>query len=207
VQIANNEDNHMKPENTKTLSLALWPSTQNSALLRNIVWAFIGTMLLAISAKVKVPLEPVPISMQSYVVLVLGASFGWRLGIATIALYLFEGLVLGLPVFAGETAGLTYVAFPNRGFYTIGYLVSYLVAAGVVGFLAERGFDRTPVKALIMMSIGTALILAIGAGWLSYIIGTEKAIMTGVMPFLYGDAIKVALAAATLPIAWKILRK
>jgi biotin transport system substrate-specific component len=192
----------MKPENTKTLSLALWPSTQNSALLRNIVWAFIGTMLLAISAKLKVPLEPVPISMQSYVVLVLGASFGWRLGVATIALYLFEGLVLGLPVFTGETAGYTYIFKPS-----FGYLISYLFAAGVVGFLAERGFDRTPVKALLMMAIGAALILAIGAGWAAYMIGVEKVWAFYVAPFLYGDALKLALAAATLPLAWKILSK
>jgi biotin transport system substrate-specific component len=192
----------MTHENTKNLSLALWPATQNSALLRNIVWAFIGTMLLAISAKVQVPFYPVPITMQSFVVLVLGASFGWRLGIATIALYLFEGLVLGLPVFAGETAGYAYVFKPS-----FGYLASYLVAAGVVGFLAERSFDRTPVKALVMMAIGAALILAIGAGWLSYMIGAEKAMKFGVMPFLLGDAVKVALAACTLPLAWKILRK
>ena len=192
----------MNLNSTQTISAALWPVHANNTLLRNAVWALIGTMLLAISAKVQVPFYPVPITMQSFIVLLIGAGFGWRLGMATIALYLFEGLVLGLPVFAGETAGFAYLLKPSMG-----YLVSYLVAAGAVGFMAERGFDRTPLKAFLMMSIGAVLILSIGAGWLSYMIGTEKAVKLGIMPFLLGDAVKLALAAATLPLAWKFLNK
>ncbi len=186
----------------QTISQVLWPVNANNTYLRNAVWALIGTMLLAISAKVQVPFYPVPVTMQSFVVLLIGASLGWRLGMATVALYLFEGLVLGLPVFAGETAGLAYLAKPS-----FGYLVSYIVAAGIVGTLAEQGFDRTPLKALAMMGLGACLILAIGAGWLSYMIGIEKAVKFGVMPFLLGDIVKLVLAAATLPLAWKLLKK
>ena len=192
----------MTLKNTSTLSAVLWPASANNTVLRNAVWALIGTMLLAISAKVQVPFYPVPVTMQSFVVLLIGASFGWRLGMATIALYLFEGLVLGLPVFAGETAGLAYLAKPS-----FGYLVSYLVAAGTVGALAERGFDRTPLKALAMMGLGAGLILAIGAGWAAYVIGVEKVWAFYVAPFLYGDAVKVALAAALLPVTWKVIGK
>ncbi len=190
----------MRHEHTQTISAVLWPAHTSNTFLRNAVWAFVGTLFLAISAKVQVPFYPVPVTMQSFVVLILGASFGWRLGLATIALYLFEGLVLGLPVFAGETAGAAYLLKPSMG-----YLVSYLAAAGTVGYLAERGYDRTPLKALLMMSIGAVLILAIGAGWAVYVIGVEKVWAFYVAPFLYGDALKVALAATTLPTAWKLL--
>ncbi len=192
----------MNLKSTQTLSAVLWPAHTNNTFLRNAVWAFIGTMVLAISAKVQVPFYPVPVTMQSFVVLLIGAGFGWRLGMATIALYLFEGLALGLPVFAGETAGIAYLLKPSMG-----YLFSYLVAAGVVGFMAERGFDRTPLKALLMMSIGAVLILSIGAGWAVYVIGVQKVWAFYVAPFLYGDAVKVALAAAILPATWKILGK
>ncbi len=190
----------MPIQNTKalTLSAALWPQS----FTRNATLAFIGTMLLAISAKVQVPLPLVPMTMQTFFVLVLSASFGMRLGVATVALYLFEGLAFYMPVFAADFAGPAYLLRP-----TMGYLISYLFAAGLVGFLAERGFDRTPLKALIMMSAGAALVLVMGSIWLCAMIGVDKAFSKGVVLFVVPDAIKAVLAAATLPLAWKLIRK
>ncbi len=194
------QDLPAQPIAAATLSARIWPVTSNTTMLRYAFLALLGTLLLTISAKIQVPFYPVPITMQSFVVLVLGAAYGWRLGAATIALYLAEGLLLGAPVFAGPRAGLAYLASPS-----IGYLLAYLPAAALVGYLAERGWDRSPVRALLMMALGTAFILAMGAGWLAYVIGAEKALAVGVLPFLPGDALKLALAAATLPVAWKVL--
>ncbi len=185
-----------------TLGATLWPAQQNAALFRNVFLAVAGTMLLAMSAKLKVPFYPVPMTMQTFVVLVLGAAYGWRLGLATVSLYLFEGLALGMPVFSGATAGPAYLLSP-----TMGYLLSYLPGVALVGFLAERGFDRTPLKALAMMSAGAAINLFLGAAWLGVMIGFEKAVAVGVMPFLLADALKIALAASILPIAWKLVRR
>lgn len=191
-----------EPGSLLTLGATLWPVSAKAGVIRSLILALIGTALLAISAKIQVPFYPVPITMQSFVVLVLGAACGWRLGAATIALYLVEGLVFNIPVFALPTAGPAYLASP-----TIGYLFSYLPAAALVGYLAEKGWDRSVSKALLMMAAGAGLILTIGAGWLAYRIGVDKALTFGVMPFLAGDALKLGLAAATLPLAWKLVRR
>ena len=182
-----------------TLSARLWPA-QADRSLRTLVLALLGSALLAISAKIQVPFYPVPITMQTYVVLVLGAAFGPRLAAATVALYLCEGLLFGLPVFAGPVAGLAYLASP-----TVGYLLSFLPAAIVVGLLADRGFDRRPGSALAMMALGEGIILIVGAGWLATMVGPDKAWTLGIVPFLPGYVLKLALAAATLPLAWKIV--
>ncbi len=185
-----------------TLSATLWPVEARSTLVRQVVLAVAGTVLLALSAKAQVPFYPVPMTMQTYVVLILAASFGWRLGVATIALYLVEGFLFSIPVFAGPTAGLAYLFSP-----TAGYLFSYLVVAGLVGYFAEQGWDRSPLKALVIMTAGSVINLGLGAMWLAAMIGVEKAIALGVMPFLLAGALKIGLAAATLPIAWKLVRR
>ncbi|MBY0613743.1 MAG: biotin transporter BioY [Beijerinckiaceae bacterium] len=185
-----------------TLSASFWPVEANVSLIRGVILALVGTVLLAISAKVQVPFYPVPLTMQTFVVLVLGAAYGPALGAATIALYLAEGLFLNAPVFAGSTAGLAYLASP-----TIGYLLAYLPAATFVGFLARRGWDRSPVSAILMMAGGAAIILVTGFVWLGHVIGAERALVVGVYPFLPGDLLKLLLAAATLPLAWKLVRR
>src|SRR5919112_5140412 len=141
---------------TPTFAALLWPARDNrlAAALRAVVLALLGSALLAISAKIQVPLPPVPMTMQTLVVLLIGATYGWRLGGATTLLYLVEGM-LGLPVFANTppaVASPAYLLGPTGG-----YLVGYVAAAVVMGFLAERGWDRSLLRVIIMMSLGHAL--------------------------------------------------
>ncbi len=184
------------------ISAAVWP--QNN-LLRNVVLALAGSLLLAISAKVQVQLAPltlfpVPITMQTFVVLGLGAAYGWRLAGATLLLYLSEG-AMGLPVFANG-GGIAYLAGP-----TAGYLFGFLIAAVAVGWLAERGMDRSPAKMFPVMLLGNFLIYLPGLLWLAGFIGMEKAVVAGLQPFVFGDLLKCALAAIVFPVAWKFVTK
>ncbi|AZO00833.1 biotin transporter BioY [Mesorhizobium sp. M9A.F.Ca.ET.002.03.1.2] len=169
--------------------------------LRNGVLAIAGSLALWLSAKLQVPFYPVPMTMQTFVVLVIGTAFGWRLGAATIALYLAEG-ALGLPVFAGtpeKGIGLAYMAGPTGG-----YLLGYLPAAALCGFLAKRGWDRRIVTMALSMLLGTVVIYAFGLSWLGAVLGWDKPILAwGLTPFILGDLLKLALAAAVLPLAWK----
>jgi len=178
---------------SEPLADALW----SGGLLRNVLLALAGTVALAISAKVQVPFYPVPMTMQTFVVLVIGMAYGWRLGGATVLLYLAQGAA-GLPVFASG-GGLAYFAGPTGG-----YLVGHAIAAFAVGGLAQRGWDRRVTTTLLAMVIGTAIIFACGVAWLASLAGLEVAITSGVLPFLWGDAFKIALAAAVLPLAWRL---
>ncbi|MEM6762126.1 MAG: biotin transporter BioY [Pseudomonadota bacterium] len=185
-----------QPTHPQSLADTLW----SGGLLRNVLLALAGTLALAISAKIQVPFYPVPMTMQTFVVLVIGMAYGWRLGGATVLLYLAQGAA-GLPVFAAG-GGLAYFAGP-----TAGYLVGFFVSAVVVGLLAQRAWDRHVVTTLIAMTIGTAIIFAFGAAWLSVLAGVEVAVTKGVLPFIYGAVFKIGLAAAVLPLAWKFTRK
>ena len=184
-----------------TLATALWPAdTVNARVARNVLLALVGTLALTISAKVQIPFWPVPMTMQTFVVLVIGMAYGTRLGVATMALYLLEG-ALGLPVFAGtpeKGIGLGYMMGPTGG-----YLLGFVASAWLCGWLAERGFDRSPVKTLLAMSLGHALIFVCGVAWLAQLIGFEKAFATGVVPFWAATIAKTLLGVATLPLAWK----
>lgn len=187
-----------------TIAGSLWPENAANRWLRAIILAVLGTALLWLSAKVKVDVGPVPITLQSLVILGLGATYGWRLGAATLMLYLVQGAA-GLPVFAGtpeKGIGLAYMAGPTGG-----YLLGFVLAAAVIGYLAERGFDRNPFKMFAAMLLATALIYIPGVGWLATFFGGEKAIEFGLMPFLWGDLIKAALAAALFPAVWAMLKK
>ena len=161
-----------------------------------------GSLLLTLSAKLQVPFWPVPMTMQTYVVLVLGMALGPRLGSAAVALYLVEG-ALGLPVFSGTPErgiGLAYMIGPTGG-----YLAGFLVAAALVGIMSARGMDRRPLGALLAAVAGMAVIYLLGLAWLGHLIGVEKAIQFGAAPFVLGDALKILLVMATLPLAWKAL--
>lgn len=180
---------------------AIWSRRDTSAanMLRLVVLALAGSALMAVAAKIQVPMWPVPMTMQTFAVLVIAMSYGLRLAGATMLLYLAEGAA-GLPVFASG-GGLAYFAGP-----TAGYLVGFLVAAILVGWLAEKGWDRTVVSTLIAMALGTAAIFALGVAWLAIFLGdADKAIASGLTPFLLGAAVKIALAAAVLPMAWRLL--
>jgi biotin transport system substrate-specific component len=182
-----------------TLIDAIWPE-KSAPALRWAALAIIGSLLLTASAKAQFPMWPVPMTMQSFVVLVIGMAYGARLAGATVALYLLEG-ALGLPVFAGtpeKGIGLVYMAGPTGG-----YLAGFAVAAIAMGWLAERGWDRKAGWAVAAMAIGTLLLFVPGVAWLSVLIGFERAIAVGLQPFLLGSVLKLALAAAVLPLAWK----
>jgi biotin transport system substrate-specific component len=171
---------------------------------RGVTLAVFGTVLLWLSAKIQVPLNPVPITMQTLVVLMLGVAYGWRLGVATISLYLLEGAA-GLPVFAGgwgEGGG-----FHHLYGLTAGYLFGFVVAAGVCGRLAERGWDRSVLGSAGAMLIGNLIIYVLGLAWLASRIGPESAIRYGLLPFLLGDVLKIALGTCALPAAWRRLKR
>ena len=183
-----------------TLASTLWPATKASPVARNLTLMAVGSLLLWLSAKVQVPLYPVPITMQTLVVLVLGTAYGWRLGAATMGLYLLEGAI-GLPVFAGgwsEGGGFHHLYGP-----TAGYLLGFVVAAGVCGWLAERGWDRHVISAAAAMAIGNLIVYALGLAWLTIQIGLADAIKYGLTPFLVGDMLKIALGTCALPVAWR----
>jgi biotin transport system substrate-specific component len=182
-----------------TLIDALWPE-KTAPLARGIVLALVGSLLLTASAKAQFPMWPVPMTMQSFVVLVIGMAYGARLAGVTVALYLLQG-ALGLPVFAGtpeKGIGLAYMAGPTGG-----YLAGFLLVAVLMGWLAERGWDRKALSSLAALTIGTVLLFVPGVAWLTVLIGSEKAVQTGLVPFLFGSVLKLALAAAVLPLAWK----
>lgn len=184
-----------------TLVGVLWPTRGSGVALRAAVLMLIGSALLTLSAKIQVPFPPVPMTLQTLVVLVIGAAYGWRLGAATVLLYLAEGLS-GLPVFAGPAAGPLYLAGPTAGF-----LVGFVAAAAVTGFLAERGWDRPLARVVALMAIGHGVIFAFGLGWLSALLGPAKAWALGAQPFLLATLLKTALAAALLQAGWTLVRR
>lgn len=183
-----------------TLAASLWPSPTSMLSLRSVLLAIVGSGLLAISAKVQVPFWPVPMTMQTFAVLLIGFTYGWRLGAATVVLYLAEGAA-GLPVFAGG-GGIAYLAGP-----TAGYLLGFVVAAALVGRLAELGWDRKVSTTALAMLLGNLAIYVSGLLWLGTVVGYGKVFAVGMLPFLPGDALKLALAAAVLPAAWRLLRR
>ena len=180
--------------NTNLIS-TLWPQSRTQVLNKAILIVF-GIALLTISAKVQVPFWPVPMTLQTLAVLLIGATYGGRLAGSTVVGYLAVGAV-GLPVFASG-AGLAYMMGPTGG-----YLAGFLLAAVTLGYLADKGYGRTIISALALFVIGEVAIFALGTGWLAALIGTEKAIAGGLLPFIPGEALKVALATAILTLGWK----
>ncbi len=188
------------------LANALWPAADysgSSRMARFALLAIGGSIAMWISAKVQVPFWPVPLTFQTLVTLVIGFAFGPRLAFTTLALYLAEGAV-GLPVFANTPErgiGIAYMVGPTGG-----YLFGFLVAGTLTGWLAQRGWDRRPVTTVAGMIIGNAIIYALGIAWLGSVIGWDKPVLQfGMIPFLWGDLLKVLLAAAVMPMAWKLV--
>jgi biotin transport system substrate-specific component len=181
------------------------PQAGAARLAKQAVLVGLGITLLALSAKINVPIwpSPVPITLGTFAVLTIGAAYGARLGLVTILGYLLVG-ALGYDVFAGssaETAGLTYMMGGTGG-----YLVGYVLATLTLGALAERGWDRSTGWMALAMLIGNALIYVPGLLWLGQLYGWDKPILAwGLTPFLVGDALKLAFAALILPLVWKIV--
>lgn len=162
------------------------------------------SLLTALAAQVVIPLPwtPVPITGQTFAVLLTGALLGSRLGALAMILYLIEG-ASGLPFFYAGGSGVQHLLFSP----TSGYLLAYPVAAFVVGLLAERGWDKRFLSAAAAMTLGSLIILLSGWAWFALFVNPAAAFQASVAPFLIGDAIKIALAAAVLPSGWAILRK
>ena len=179
------------------LAAVLWPNRADgfSAVARAVILVALGTALLALSAKINLPLPYVPMTLQTLVVLMIGAAYGWRLGSATVIAYLAEGAI-GLPVFAGPVGGLAPLLGP-----TAGYLAGFVAAAFITGWLSERGWDRSVPRLFVAMGFGHIVILAAGFAWLAFgmKLGVEKAWLVGIVPFVAASVIKNALGAAFVP--------
>ena len=171
----------------------------NSNLL-NIILVLFGTLLLAISSKVQVPFWPVPMTMQTFVVFLIGMTYGVRLSFATVAVYLLEGAV-GLPVFASG-GGFSYLLGP-----TAGYLYGMLFASVAISYFANLGFSKTYFKSALSLIVGSIIIFTFGIIYLGSIIGYEKAIAGGLLPFIPSELFKISLAVALIPTIQKIIKK
>ena len=188
------------------MAQTLWPSrptTKSAEIARDLLLAALFSLVTALSAQIAIPLpfSPVPLTGQTFGVLLTGALLGPRLGALAIALYLVEG-GLGLPFFAGGTFGPARFAGPTGG-----YLVAFPLAAALVGGLATRGWDRRPLTLFFAMLLGSLVIFALGAAWLAHFVGASRALTLGVVPFLPGDVVKALLAAGLLPLGWKWIGK
>lgn len=163
-----------------------------------------GAGLTALCAQITIPVpgSPVPITGQTFAVLLVSAALGLRRGVASMALYLVIGLV-GLPVYSDASSGV-HVVFGATG----GYLVGFVLAAAAMGWAAERGWDRSPLKALPVFLLGQVVIFGVGVPWLAVTahLGPTAAIAAGFTPFLLGGLVKGVLASALLPLAWRISR-
>lgn len=169
--------------------------------LADLVKVALGVLLLALLAQVRVQIGPVPITGQTLGVLLVGAGYGLSLGVSTTLAYLLLGAV-GLPLFVGGAGGLAYLAGPTGG-----YLVGFVLAAALLGAAARRGWDRRLWSSTLAMAAASVAIYAVGLAWLHYGSGLtwSNAVAVGLAPFLVGDAIKLAIAAAALPAAWRLL--
>lgn len=187
----------------KVLTQAIAPREGTQLLIKQAALVVLGVAVLAIAAKIKVPMWPVPITMGTFAVLTIGAAYGARLGLVTILGYMIVG-ALGFDVFAGSSAeayGLTYMMGGTGG-----YLLGYVMATVALGWFAQAGWDRSAGKMALAMLAGNVLIYVPGLIWLGMLYGWDKPIMQwGLTPFLIGDALKLALAAALLPALWKLV--
>jgi biotin transport system substrate-specific component len=200
-----------------TLATKIWPQTQSSNLVRNIVLAVIGSLVVAGAAQVTVPMYPVPMTLQTLAVLGVGAAYGARLGAATLLLYAIEGAV-GLPFFAGGKSGL----FDAKLDYllpsgSMGYVIGFILAAWLVGKLVESGWANSLGKSGLAALIGGALLYVPGVIWLAIwasktmnmdaATATTSALSWGLYPFIVGDVIKAVLAGVGVPAIASLLSR
>jgi biotin transport system substrate-specific component len=195
---------------TRALALAVWPRSISPAV-QAIVLALVGTAVLALSAKIKVPFYPVPMTLQTFAIMALAAAYGSRLAVVTVVLYLFEG-ALGLPVFTNTppaVAGPAYFLGPTGGF-----LIGFVALAWIVGTAADHGWDRSIAKLLAAMVAADVVVFVLGFAWLAWFatlsngaagLGIASAFKFGVAPFLLADLLKIALAALAVPAAWMLV--
>jgi biotin transport system substrate-specific component len=185
------------------VSLAL-PEKGAARLATQLFLAVLGTLVLTLSARTKVVLGPVDMSLQTLAIFLISAAFGLRLGLATLLLYMAEG-AYGLPVFQStpeKGIGIAYMLGSTGG-----YLAGFVAMAAIVGWAADRGWDRSPIRLFGAMLSAEIVMMAMGFAWLAILIGPEKSWQFGVMPFITPDLIKVTLGAALVPAVWGLLPK
>jgi biotin transport system substrate-specific component len=194
------------------LAPTLWSFAGNRTL-QDVVLVLAGTALIAISAKIKVPFYPVPMTLQTLAIILIGSTYGFRLATLTLLAYLGEGLA-GLPVFTNTPpapAGPLYFLGPTGGF-----LVGFLLLAMIVGYATDRGWDRSAIRLFAAAIVGQLVLFALGVAWLAWFaslssgtvgLGVEKAIAVGVTPFIWGGLLKTAFVALLVPATWTLLKR
>lgn len=207
---------HVSTTMVSPLAAAFWPTRRSPDVFRASLLVLLGSVLIAASAQIQVPLWPVPITGQTFAVLVVGMAFGWRLGAVTLLLYIGEGMA-GLPVFANFGAGPGILLGPTGG-----YLIGFVLGAALAGYLAERGWDRGFWLTLSAMILGSFVIVFSGVAWLwVYFAGPgaaqlsatgagsalAAAIATGMIPFLVGDAVKCIFGTGVIRLARTVSRR
>lgn len=195
---------HVQPRTIRdvvTVAEFLRPRRLDRGLMYDFCLILGGSLLIAVCARIAIPVgfSPIPITGQTFAVLLVGAVLGSGRGALAVVAYLVEGAA-GVPVGAGGMAGVAWLVGPTGG-----YLVGFVAAAFVTGCLAERGWDRSPWRAAAAMTIGTAVIFAFGLAWLSRFPLPGNVLAAGLWPYVPGALIKIALAAALLPAGWKIM--
>ena len=187
----------------QTLSGAIWPVSSKKGiktfLLRNICLTIAGVALLTISAKIKIPFWPVPMTLQTMIIMVLGLAYGLRLGTSTVVAYLACGAI-GIPVFASG-AGLAYMVGPTGG-----YLVGFIFATLLLGYLGDKGWSKSYGRMAIAMFVGTVIIFLCGVTWLANLFGFDKALTLGLYPFVLAEVCKGVFALVALPTVWKLIQ-
>jgi biotin transport system substrate-specific component len=181
---------------TYPLKSILWSKRSQKALYNSLL-VILGSLFLAVASQIAIPLQPVPITLQSFAVLLLGMTYGWRLGSCAVLLFLLEGAV-GIPVFSEFKAGIP-VLFGVTG----GYLLGFLPAAFVSGLLVEKGWGKNVISTACATLVGFGIIYICGLAGLAAYIGWQPAINAGLIPFLLGDSIKLLALAAIVPLFWK----
>ena len=187
---------------TVTVADLLRPSQKTSAFIYNIALVIGGSLLIALSAHLKVllPFSPVPVTAQTFAVLMIGALLGAKLGSLAVIAYLIEGII-GLPFFS---SGVGYTVLLG---ITGGYLIGFIPAAYLTGFLAQRGWDKRVDTTILAMILGNLVIYTFGLLWLCRLMGISKSVLSaGLLPFIIGDLLKILLAAVLLPTGWKLLK-
>lgn len=177
------------------------PVNQAFAVMHNAFWVLGGSLFLAFMSQLSLPLwfTPVPISMQTFAVMLLGGVLGGKKGGLAVLFYLFEGAI-GFPCFANHRCGPTVLFGPTGG-----YLFGFVLSAFLIGFLMEKGWKKSYKLTLAALLSGTVVVFASGTIWLSYFVGTESVLAMGVYPFMVGEILKILAAAVFIPFGWKAM--